>query len=128
MLRGVARIEASSSLQPRPRRLRADEGASSSLRSAGIGERKFVGLRLDEEVERIDHLHVGEEIDGDGELGGLLREHETRQPVALRVLLPVHEMLRRRDLERIARNAGAAVRRRPQPDDLRPERDRPVVV
>ena len=57
----------------------------------------------------------------------LLGKHEARQPVAVRVLLPVDEMLGRRDLERIARDPRAAMRRRPQPDRLRPERDRPVV-
>src|SRR4029077_1652158 len=79
-------------------------------------------------VERIDHFHVGEQIDSDGEFGGLLRKHETRQPIAVRVLLPVHEMLGRRDVERITRDAGAAVRRRPQPHDLRAEADRPVIA
>ena len=56
-----------------------------------------------------------------------LGKHEARQPVAVRVLLPVHEMLGRRHLQRIAADRGAGMRRRPQADDLRPERDRPVV-
>ena len=58
---------------------------------------------------------------------GLFRKHEARQPIAVRVLLPVHEMLRRRHRQRVARNARAAMRRRPQPHDLRAKADRPVI-
>ncbi len=91
-------------------------------------ERPLVRRGLDEEVERIDDLHVGREIDGDGEFGGLFRKDEARQPIAVRVLLPVQEMLRRRDRQRIVGDAGAAVRRGPQPDYLRAEIDRPVIA
>ncbi len=52
---------------------------------------------------------------------------EARGPVALRVLLPVDEMLRRRDAQRIARDARAAMRRRAQPDDLRAELHTPII-
>jgi hypothetical protein len=93
-----------------------------------IGERERLGERLDEEVERVDHRHVGDEVDGDGELPGPFRKDEARLPVAVRVLQPVHEVLGRRHLERIAHDAGAAVRRRPQPDHLRPEADRTIVT
>ncbi|MGY4290978.1 hypothetical protein ACVWXO_010244 [Bradyrhizobium sp. LM2.7] len=58
-----------------------------------ILERKAVGIRLDEEVERIDHGHLRREIDLDLQLRGLLREDVARQPIALRILLPVHEMV-----------------------------------
>jgi hypothetical protein len=86
-----------------------------------------VGIGLDEEVERIDHGHLRREIDLDLQLGGLFRKHIPRQPVALRVLLPVHEMVGWRHLERIAHDRRARVRRRPQPDGLRAEIDRTVV-
>ena len=66
-------------------------------------------------------------IDVDGKLFGLFGKYETRQPIAVRVLLPVHEVLRRRHLQSVAGDAGAAVRRRPQPDDLRPQADRPSI-
>ena len=90
-------------------------------------ERPDVGVRFDKEIERIDHFHVGEQIDVDGKLFGLFGKYVARQPIAVRVLLPVHEVLRRRHLQRVAGDAGAAVRRRPQPDDLRPQVDRPVI-
>src|SRR4029077_3898611 len=47
--------------------------------------------------------------------------------IAVRVLLPVHEMLGRRHIERITLDASAAMRRRPQPHDLRAEADRPAI-
>ena len=91
-------------------------------------KREFVGIGFDEEVERVDDFEVGEEVDRHREFGGLFRENETGDPVAVRVLLPVHEMLGRRHRERIARHAGAGVRRRSQPDGLRPETDRTAVL
>src|SRR4029077_17434453 len=53
--------------------------------------------------------------------------HEAREPAAVRILLPVDEMLGWRDFERIARDFSAAVRRRAQSHDLRAERDGPFV-
>src|SRR2546429_2299072 len=94
----------------------------------GIGEREGPRERLAEKIEGIDHRHVGDEIDGDGEFARLLRKHEPCKPVSVRVLLPVHEMLRRRHLERVAFDARAAMRGRAQPDDLRGESNRPVVA
>src|SRR5262249_17539921 len=43
-------------------------------------------------------------------------------------LLPVHEVLRRRDFERVAFDPRAAMGGRAQPNDLRREADRPVVA
>jgi hypothetical protein len=45
---------------------------------------------FDKEIERSDHLNIGEEIDVNRKLFGLSRKHETRE----RVMLPVREMLR----------------------------------
>ncbi len=99
-----------------------------------LGERgvvtkgKGLGVGLEEEVERIDHRQVGDEIDGDFEPGGLLGEHQARQMIALRVLLPVDEVVLGLDLERVGKDRRAAVRRRAQAYDLRAERNRPVVA
>jgi hypothetical protein len=95
---------------------------------ARIGEREILGRGVDEEVERIDHRHVGEEIHRHAEFRRRLGKYETREPVAVGILLPVHEMLGRRDLERIARNPGTAVRGGPQAHDLRAKDDRAVVA
>ncbi len=93
-----------------------------------VGERKLLGARLEEEVERIEHRHLGDEIDLDAKEGRHLREHQPRQVVRLRVLLPVDEVRARLDAHRIAEDARARMRRRPQPNDLRAEMDRPVVA
>ncbi len=92
-----------------------------------VAEGKGLAFRLEEEVERIDHRHVGDEIDGDLELRGLLREHQARQVIALRILLPVDEVILGLDLERVGEDRRAAVRGGTQAHDLRSERDRPVV-
>jgi hypothetical protein len=71
--------------------------------------------------------HFRGEIYLDAQLAGRFREHQARQVVRLRILLPVDEVLRGRDLERVGEDARAAMRRRPQPHDLRAEHHRPVV-
>ena len=119
---------ATNCLEQRPERFGDEIGGKLRLQFLGIGERKFLGIGLDEEVERIDDREFGGQIDLDAELVGLLRKDEARQPIAVRVLLPVHEMLGRRHLQRIARHLRAAMRRGPQPDGLRPERDRTIVT
>ncbi len=90
-------------------------------------ERESLRVRLQEEVERIDHRHFGGQIHLDAQLPRELREDQPRQVVRLRILLPVDEMLRGIDLQRIGKDSRAAMGRRPQPYDLRPERYRPVV-
>ncbi|GLD03046.1 hypothetical protein Mkiyose1088_49120 [Mycobacterium kiyosense] len=77
------------------------------------------GPVLDEEVERVDHLEIGDQPDGDGELAGGFREDQPRQEVAQRVLLPVDEVLGRFDPQRIRLDRGARMRRRTQPHDVR---------
>ena len=91
-------------------------------------ERPGLGLRLQEEVERIDGGHVGHKVNGHREPRDLLREHHPGQEIALRVLLPVKEMRLRLDRERIGQHRGAGMRRRAQADGLRAERHRPVVA
>jgi len=73
------------------------------IRSELLGEFGLVlkgvmlGIILDEEVEGIDHRHVGDQVHGDGEFGHRLREHHARNEVAERILHPVQEMGRRQD-------------------------------
>ena len=56
----------------------------------------------------------------------LLGEDDPGQVVAVGVLLPVDEVLAAVDRQRVGLDRGAAVRRRPQPDHVRAEPDRPV--
>ena len=124
----LARDRSDELFQARTGRLRRDKGGKIFVQLGGEFERPALGIGLDEKVERIDHLDVGREVYGNGEFAGLFRENVARQPIAVRVLQPVHEMLRRRHGQRIARNSRAAMRRRPQPHGLRSQPDRPVVA
>jgi len=92
-----------------------------------IGVRKFFGIGLDEKIEGIDDREFGRQIDLDLEFLDRLGKDIAREPVAVRILLPIDEVFGRRDLERIARHPGAAVGGGAQPDRLRPQRDRPII-
>ena len=101
------------SREPRLQRAAAPASSSrygaSSLRSDRlVRERIRLGLGLEEEVERIDHRHVGDEIDLDEELRHLLGKHDAREVVAVRILLPVQEVALRLDLQRVAQDRRAA--------------------
>ena len=65
------------------------------------GGRPGFGPVLDEEVERVDHLEVGDEPDGDGQLARRIREGQSADEVADRVLLPVDEVVGRLDPQRV---------------------------
>ena len=92
-----------------------------------VGERKFLRLRFEEKIERIQHRHFRDQIHFDAKLARRLLEDEPRGVVRLRILHPVDEMFFRRDFQRVAQNARPRMRRGPQPHDLRAEIDQPVV-
>jgi hypothetical protein len=97
--------------------------------SAGVrGSFRRKGVRIQEEVERIEDGHLRDQIDLDREHPGRLREDEPRAIIALRILLPVDEMLGGLHPERITENGGAAMRGRLEPHRLRPQHDRAVVA
>jgi hypothetical protein len=79
-----------------------------------VFEGKVLGELVHEEVEGVDHRHVGDQIDRDRKRFGFLREDEACHPVAEGVLLPVEEVAGRLDLERITEDGRAAVGRRAQ--------------
>ncbi len=96
--------------------------------TAIVRERPDLRVILHEEVERVDHRHVGGEVDLDLQFVGLLREDEAGEPVATGILLPVQEVVGRRHRERVGRDLGAGVRGRTQADHLGAQADRPVVA
>ncbi len=104
------------------------EGQQFMAQARLIGEGELVGPRFEEEVERVDDRQFGDEIDLDLEFACLFRKDQAGEVVRLRILLPVDEVLVRRDLQRVAEDRRARVRRRAQPDDLGREADRPVVA
>src|SRR5262249_7945191 len=114
--------------QPRAGRLGIEIRGKLLGEFGGIGERGIFREWLDEEIERIYHRHVGDEIDSDGEFAGLLRKDEACEPVSIRILLPVHEVLRRRHPQRVTFDPRTAMGGWAQPDDLRREADRPIVA
>ena len=83
---------------------------------------------IQKEIERIDDRHFGHQIDFQIQLFRLAREHEPRQIIAKRVLLPIDEMLLWLNVQRIAEHRRSAVRRRPQPDHVRRDAHEPVVT
>ena len=115
-------------LREQRRELAANEVRSKLAGELGlVGERKVFGRGLEEEIERVEHRHLGHQIDLDAKRRGLVGEDQPGEVVGLRVLLPVDEVGRRLHPHRIAQDAGARMRRWTQPDDLRTEVNRPVV-
>ncbi|MPM37549.1 hypothetical protein SDC9_84167 [bioreactor metagenome] len=84
------------------------------------------GVFLDEEVERIDDRHVGDQIDGELKLVDRLGEDQPGQVVAERVLLPVDEMVPGHHTQRIGLDRGPGVRSRSQPHGVRIHGGRPI--
>ena len=115
-------------LHPRARRLRLEVGSKLRPQLHGILEGEEFRERLDEEVERIDDFEIGDEIDDDGKFVRLFRKNKAREPVPVRVLLPIHEMFGRGDLERIITHPRATVGSGPQPHHLGAEIDETVVT
>ena len=93
-----------------------------------VFEGEKVGAWLDEEVERIDDCHVGDQIDGNAQLANLLGKNDPGLKVAVRVLLPIDEVVGRLDLERVTQDRCPTMRCRPQPHHLRPQRGRSFVA
>jgi hypothetical protein len=55
-------------------------------------------------------------------------EDNARLPIAVRVLLPIQEVVFRTDFQGVIGDTGTAVRSRPEADDLGPQTDRAGVV
>ena len=72
-----------------------EEGAQFAGERGVVGEGIFFGVRFEEEIERIEDRHLGDQIDFDEEFGGGFGEDQAREIVALRVLLPVEEVVLR---------------------------------
>ncbi len=93
-----------------------------------VAERILLRAAFEEEVERVVHRHLGDQIDRDVEMVGAFGKHEPRKMVRERVLLPVDEVPCGLDRHRIRDDRRPAVRCGTQPHDLRAEIDEPVVA
>ena len=85
-------------------------------------------FRIDEKIEGVVHRHLGDEIDFDAKSAHWIRKRQARDIVALRVLLPVHEMVGRLDAQGIRDDGRAAVGCRAQPDELLRHGNRTIVA
>ena len=86
----------------------------------------MLGILFNEEIERVNDRHFGDEVYRDGKLAGFFREDESRQPVTIGILLPVEKVLLWFHCERIAFDWRAAVSSRAQADFVRRKIDRAV--
>ena len=100
-------------VEQRALRFRVEIGGEVLGQAGVIGEGHFFGVRVDEKVKGIDHRQLGQKIHLHREMIHRLWKDNPRLPVAMRILLPVEEMLWRADLQRIIRHGCAAVRGRP---------------
>ena len=114
-------------VEQRPLILHVEIGGKVGLQLVIIGERVIFRIRLHEKVERVDDVEIGEQVDLDREMIDRIGKDDARQPITVRVLLPIEEVVRRFDLQRVIGNLGPTVRRGAQADNLRAEPDRPAV-
>ena len=75
----------------------------------GIGEGKGFGGILDEEIKRVIHGHIRHQIDLDAQFADRFGKDVAGQPVAIGVLLIIHEVVGRADPEAVRHHAGTAV-------------------
>ena len=115
----LARNRLQQRLQPRAGRLHLEKWRQLAALQLLVGEGDVLGARLEEEVERVEDGHLGDEVHLEGEDRRRFRKRDPGEEVALRILLPVDEVLRRLEAERVAGHRRTAVRRRAQPDDVR---------
>ena len=114
--------------QERPRRFGAAESGQLGLEHRIVAERDGLGVAFQEEGERVDGRHIGQQVDRDFELRHPLREHRAGEEIALRILLPIEEVPGGLHGQRIGQDPGAAMRRWAQADGLRPKLDWAVVA
>ena len=103
-------------------------GGQFLARAIIIGEGDVMGAFLKEEIERVDGIHAGDQIDCHLKQPGMFWKHQPRHEVAERVLLPVDEVFDRLDLLGIAQDRGSAMGRGPEADNLWSELDGAVIA
>ncbi len=91
-----------------------------------IAERKLLGGLVMEKIERIDHRHIGNQLNLDTQVVGLFRKHQAGKKIAKGILLPVDEMIFGTDSQRIAVNRSPAVRGGTQTQGMWRQLDRTI--
>ena len=93
----------------------------------GIFERIFFRVFFDEEVERIDHRHVCDQIDRNGQMIRGFVKDVPRDRITVGVLLQVDEVIRRADPHAVRVDRRAGVKGGAKPNALRSQRCRTIV-
>jgi len=92
-----------------------------------VGERQPLGLRLEEEIERIVDRRLRHQVDFDPHRVHALGKRQTGNVIALGILLPVDEVERRLHEQRIGKDRCATVGSRTQPYELGRQMDEAIV-
>ncbi len=115
-------------MQSRPGRRGFQERLQLMLLPGFVVKRDLFRIGFKEKIEGIDHRHFGHQVHFQRKTASLLGEHQPRQEIPLRVLLPVDEVILRLDAQRKADNGSASVRGGAKAYGLRRKHYRPVVV
>ena len=91
-------------------------------------EWEVLRIVVEPEVERVQHRHLGDQVNRDLQLPRGFIEHQPSKIVGLRVLLPVDEMLSRLDPQRVRQDPCATMGRRTQTHHLRAQIDGTIVA
>ena len=86
MLRGARGDRVEKIAQARTGGLGLEEGGELQHKLSRIVEGKLLGVRFDEEIEWVDDLKIGDEVDRNGELLGRFGKDVAGEPVSVRVL------------------------------------------
>ena len=125
----VARARALDELgEFRAERPRTEVRLEVALEGRGVHEREVLGVLLQEEVERIDDGHLRDQVHLEDELGRGLLKDQPRLVVSEGILLPVEKVRVRLDAQGVRDDGRPAVRRGPEPHDVRRGVDRPIVA
>src|SRR5207249_8819391 len=98
--------------EQRSGRQRLQEGLQLFFLERLVSEWIFFCVGFQEKIERVDDRHVGNETDFEREFPCRTGKNEPRQKIAVRVLLPVDEVVFRFYSQRVTCHGRAAVRRR----------------
>ncbi len=75
---------------------------------------EMLSVLFDKKVKGVDHGHRGDQLDINMQSGNLLREHQPRDMVAKRILLPIDEVLAAGNFQTVGINWRTAMRCRLQ--------------
>ena len=102
-------------------------GASSRRSDASYANGNFSASGSRKKSKGLIHRHLGDQIRPRSAIPASDPETRRGRGSCLRILLPVDEMCRRLDLQRVGEYSRPAMGRRSQPHGLRPDFDKPVV-